>query len=46
MNRWDVYQKMGFLCEEDWSFDIAISGMQVYQAGKGKTGVTEEKLKA
>lgn len=46
MSRWDVYQKMGFLCDKDWKFDIAISGMKVYQAGKGKTGVTEEELKA
>lgn len=32
----DVYQRMGFLCEGNWSFDIAIAGSQVYQAGKGK----------
>ena len=24
MSRWDVYQKMRFLCETDWMFDIAI----------------------
>ena len=46
MSRWDVYQKMGFLCETDWMFDIAISGLEVYKAGIGKTGVTEEVLKA
>ena len=46
MSRWDVYQKMEFLCETDWTFDIAISGLEVYKAGIGKTGVTEEVLKA
>ena len=46
MSRWDVYQKMGFLCETDWTFDISISGLEVYKAGIGKTGVTEEVLKA
>ena len=46
MRRWDVYQKMEFLCETDWTFDIAISGLEVYKAGIGKTGVTEEVLKA
>ena len=38
--------EMGFLCETDWMFDIAISGLEVYKAGIGKTGVTEEVLKA
>lgn len=33
-----MYQKMGFLCETDWMFDIAISGLEVYKAGIGKTG--------
>ena len=46
MSRWDVYHKMVFLCETDWLFDIAISGLEVYKAGIGKTGVTEEVLKA
>lgn len=46
MNRLDVYQKMGFLCEQQWSFDIAISGLQLYAAGKGRLPVTEEELKA
>ena len=36
MSRWDVYQKMEFLCETDWTFDIAISGLEVYKAGIGK----------
>lgn len=46
MNRFDVYQKMGFLCEETFPFDIRISGMEVYRAGTGKVPVTEEELKA
>lgn len=46
MNRWDVWQRMGFLCDEDHPFAIAISGLQVYDPAAGKITYTEEELKA
>ena len=46
MNRFDVYERMGFLCDREWPFDIRISGMDVYSRKTGKIEVTEEELKA
>ena len=46
MNRFDVYERMGFLCDREWPFDIRISGMEVYSRETGKIAVTEEELKA
>ena len=45
MSRWDVYERMSFLCEEKYPFDISISGLPVYQRNTGKVRVTEEELK-
>ncbi len=44
MNRLDVYRRMGFLCDRKYSFRIRISGMTVYDPGRGKIPVTEEEL--
>ena len=46
MNRWNVYERMRFLCEENRSFDISISGFPVYSREKGVLPVTREELEA
>ena len=45
MNRYDVYQKIKHICNEPHSFDIAISGLKIYDRKKGYSDITEEQLK-
>ncbi|MBR5429056.1 MAG: glycyl-radical enzyme activating protein [Firmicutes bacterium] len=46
LNRWDVYQRMGFLCDQPHHYAISISGLPVYEPASGKLPVTKEELQA